>query len=230
MSLGLVIPLLDEAELTASVAQGIASVLDHAQISHRLVLVNNGSQDETGAIIDQLATSLAVLPIHLDKNAGYGGGILAGLAALERDGLPEVVGWCWGDGQVRPDVLPPLYRAAINGAPLAKAVRTERLDGTWRKIVSTGYAATMRSIGCEVPDVNGCPKLLRREAYAALAPRSTDWFLDAEVVLGAQSRGWEIAQHPTVMHPRDAGKSKVGLAAIAEFGWNVLRWRATNRL
>jgi len=229
MSLGLVIPLLDEVELAAAVAEGIHQTLVHADIAHTLVLVDNGSTDGTGSVIDGLAERLPVQAIHLEKNAGYGGGILAGLEALKPD-LPEVLGWCWGDGQIRPDTLPPLYRACIKGAPLAKVVRTERLDGTTRRVISAGYARAIRAIGADHPDVNGCPKLLRREALEALAPTSTDWFLDAEVVLGALSRGWDIATHPAAMAPRTAGRSKVGMGAVLEFALNLARWRMTHQL
>jgi glycosyltransferase involved in cell wall biosynthesis len=229
MSLGLVIPLLDEVELAGDVAQGIHSVLQSAKIDHTLVLVDNGSTDGTGALIDALAEQLPVIPVHLQDNAGYGGGILAGLKALQAD-PPQIVGWCWGDGQIRPDVLPPLYRACIKGAPMAKVVRTERLDGLLRRVVTTGYSRVMLAIGASHPDVNGCPKLFRQEALAALAPRSTDWFLDAEVVLGALSQDWEIATHPAAMAPRAAGRSKVGAATVLEFAWNLARWRLTHRI
>jgi len=229
MSLGLVIPLLNEAELTATVAQSTHNVLERSGIPHTLVLVNNGSTDDTGAIVDRLAKELPVRAVHLDQNAGYGGGILAGLKILEEDS-PEVVGWCWGDGQVSPEALPPLYRACMKGAKMAKVVRSERLDGTLRKLVTTGYAWAIKTIGCDQPDVNGCPKLFRREALSALAPQSTDWFLDAEVVLDAQGNGWDIATHPTVMHPREAGRSKVNAATTVEFVWNLARWRMTHRL
>ena len=229
MSLGLVIPLLDEVDLTADVATAIHQILARANIDHTLVLVDNGCTDGTGEVIDSLAQSLPVKPVHLAKNAGYGGGILAGLAVLEAD-PPEVIGWCWGDGQVRPDALPPLYRACLRGAPMAKVIRTERLDGAARRVVSASYAAVIRSLGVDHPDINGCPKLFRREALDALRPTSTDWFLDAEVVLGALAQGMEIATHPTVMQPRAAGRSKVGTATIFEFAWNLAKWRATHHL
>lgn len=231
MSLGLVIPLFNEEALVADVVADIHRVLDEAAIEHRLVLVNNGSQDRTGEIVDKLAQTLPVTALHLAQNAGYGGGILAGMNALLNDGdTPEVIGWSWGDGQVHPAVLPPLYRACARGVDMAKAVRTERNDGNWRKVVTTAYSATMRAFGCTVADVNGCPKLFRAGVFARLSPTARDWFLDAEVVLSAQALELEIAHHPTAMEPRAGGKSKVHLGTMAEFAWNLARWRATHRL
>jgi glycosyltransferase involved in cell wall biosynthesis len=225
MRLGLIIPLYEEEDLVTEVVAAIHSTLVQADIEHTLVLVNNGSHDQTGSLVDDLAQDPSVVCIHLRENAGYGGGILAGLAWLEQDGMPDVVGWIWGDGQVSPSALPPLFDACAAGTPLAKAVRKERQDGLKRHIITTAYAATTRAFGIQSEDVNGCPKLMTRSAFEELQPRSTDWFLDAEVVLGAEQRNWEIATHPVVMRARTGGRSKVNWQTVAEFALNLTRWR-----
>jgi len=229
MRLGLVIPLLNEQELVTEVVASIHSTLAAANIEHTLVLVNNGSTDQTGHLIEGLAQADSVEAIHLRENAGYGGGILTGLAWFEQNGMPDVIGWCWGDGQVAPSVLPVLYEKCITGTPLAKVVRKERKDGLKRQVITTGYAATTRALGIRTPDVNGCPKLMTREAFETLQPRSQDWFLDAEIVIGAERNGWEIASESVVMHPRKAGRSKVNWKTIVEFTWNLSRWHVESR-
>ena len=230
MKLGLVIPLFNEAELVTEVVAIIHATLEQADIPFTLVLVNNGSDDGTGSFIDDFAQTPSIQALHLRENAGYGGGILSGLALLEQQGLPEIVGWCWGDGQISPKVIPALFDACAQGAPMAKTIRTERQDGPVRQVVTTSYSLIMRSLGCTNLDVNGCPKLMTREAFLTLQPRSMDWFLDAEVVLGAQARGWKIATHPVTMRPRTAGRSKVRWTTLGEFAWNLARWRVQNRL
>ncbi|MGB0640188.1 MAG: glycosyltransferase family 2 protein [Myxococcota bacterium] len=230
MKLGLVIPLFNEAELVTEVVASIHATLEQADISYTLVLVNNGSEDQTGSLIDDLAQAPSIQSLHLRENAGYGGGILSGMALLEQQGLPDIVGWCWGDGQISPKAIPALFHACVQGAPMAKTIRTERQDGPVRQVVTTSYSLIMRSLGCTNADVNGCPKLMTKEAFLTLQPRSMDWFLDAEVVLGAQARGWEITTHPVTMRPRTAGHSKVRWTTLGEFAWNLTRWRLQNRL
>lgn len=225
MSLGLAVPLYDEESLVEEVAAGIVEAAETAGLEFRLALVNNGSRDRTGEIVARLALDPRILAVQLERNAGYGGGILAGIRGLLAVGAPEVLGWCWGDGQVDPAVIPRLYEACHGGAMLAKARRVERQDGLQRKLVTTGYAAITGLLGVRTPDVNGCPKLLRREAWEALSPQHADWFLDAEVVLGAEARGWRIADEPVVMRRRKAGRSKVRLGTVAEFALNLARWR-----
>ncbi len=226
MTLGLSIPLFNEAALVTEVVVSIHAALKAASVPATLVLVNNGSTDDTGACIDELRIAGEIEAIHLRENLGYGGGILSGLAHLEAQGLPDVIGWCWGDGQVRPRLLAELYGEILAGADLAKVHRTERRDGLARQAVTAVYSATMALSGVREPDVNGCPKLMTRACFEAIQPRSADWFLDAEVVLRAERLGMSIARRPAVMHPRRAGESKVKLGTIAEFAINLARWHA----
>ena len=224
MRLGLAIPLLNEADSVAGVVGPMHDCLNEAGVEHTIVLVNNGSTDGTREAIDALAQPDAIVPIHLRENAGYGGGILTGLAHLERDGLPDVVGWAWGDGQIAPSALVPLLQAIRTGADIAKTVRTERHDGAMRRAVTTGYAATMRLLGARTRDINGCPKLMTREAFMAIEPTSVDWFIDAELVLTAERLGFCIAEHPVTMARREHGESKVTARTVAEFAKNIAAW------
>jgi len=216
MRLGLAVPLFNEAPLVEAVTRDLVAALEG--IDFTLALVDNGSTDGTGELVDRMAGE-RVLAVHLRDNRGYGGGILAGLEAL---GEADVLGWAWGDGQVDPSVIPCLLAAIEGGAVLAKARRTRRQDGWRRRVLTTAYAGVMRLAGVSTPDVNGCPKLLRRDAFDALHLRATDWFLDAEAVLGAEARGWPIANEPVVMRSRPAGHSKVRAATVLEFAGHLV--------
>ncbi len=223
MTLGLAVPLYDEEALVEGVARRICAALGDRP--YVLALVDNGSGDRTGERIARLAAvEPRILPVYLESNAGYGGGILAGIAAAREVACLSVVGWAWGDDQVDPAVLPRLLAHVEAGAHLAKARRVAREDGRRRAAISRAYALCLRGRGVQLPDVNGCPKLLSVDAFDVLSPRSRDWFLDAEVVLGCLKRGWEVADEPVVMRPRGAGKSKVRARTLVEFAVNLARW------
>lgn len=224
-TLGLAIPLLDEAEGCARETEALVAALDAANIPFRLVLVDNGSRDGTAEIVDRLAQGLpGVSALHLAENAGYGGGILAGLAALDTPWR----GWHWGDGQVRPAVVvAACQRLARGDVALVKARRVQRDDGWQRQLISAGYnKLACPALGIPLPDVNGCPKIFTAEALARLAPRSRDWLLDLEVIHGVIKTGLPWADIPAAMHRRQGGASKVRLATVAEF----LRGMALARL
>ncbi len=215
-TLGLAIPLLDEEDGCARETRALVQALDSASIPHHLVLVNNGSTDGTADIIEGLASEMpGVRTLHLEHNAGYGGGILEGLARLDTPWQ----GWHWGDGQVRPHVVvAACERLARGDVQMVKARRTQRDDGWQRWLISTGYnRVACPVLGVRVPDVNGCPKIFERGALRALAPRSRDWLLDLEVVDNAQRAGMAIADIEATMHVRQGGASKVKLDTVAQF-------------
>ncbi len=225
--LGLVIPLLNEARSCARVTRSLVRSLEVAGIPHQLLLVDNGSRDGTGAIVDDLARALpSARALHLADNAGYGGGILAGLAQLRTPWL----GWHWGDGQVKPEVVVQVcQRMATGQHACVKARRVRRRDGLQRLAVSSAYNGLARvGLGLRQPDLNGCPKVFTRQALARLAPRSRGWLLDLEVMLGAEQARMPITSVPAVMHPRREGRSKVSGHTLAEFArgiWHIKRGR-----
>ena len=139
--LGLVIPLYDEEDLVTEVVASIHATLKQAGIEHVLVLVNNGSQDQTAALVDDLSLDASVVAIHLRENAGYGGGILAGLAWLGRMGYFDFI-----DCQVESGHLSSLGAKAIDRPAferlLADAI-TEDMDRVYQ-IIEYGLASSRR--------------------------------------------------------------------------------------
>lgn len=228
-SLGLSIPMYNEEGAADQVIHQTMYVLRKANIPFQLAVVNNGSTDSTGSIIDNLSIqNPEITPIHFNRNQGYGGGILAGMRTLTAQNL-DCVGWMWGDGQVLPDVLPNLVQACSEGVHLAKAERTKREDGLLRRVISKGYSLAMKSTSAGITDINGCPKIFRLDAWEALTIESQDWFLDAEVVLESGRNQFQIHQESVTMQPRQYNKSKVNVRTIVEFGVNILKWKLHNR-
>jgi len=223
MQLGLSIPLFDEGASVVPMVDHTLATLEAAGISAVLALVDNGSRDDTRARIHDLALrhGSRVLPVLLDENAGYGGGILAGLASLTAGPQPEAIGWMWGDGQVDPAVLPHLL-ADLAEADVAKAHRTARHDGWQRRLIGAVYGWLMRTKGVRTRDIHGCPKIFRREVLRRLAPQSQDWWIDAEVILAAEAAGMRIASRPVVMEARQGGHSKVNGKTVLFFVRKVL--------
>jgi hypothetical protein len=74
-------------------------------------------------------------------------------------------------------------------------------------------------------DINGKPKGLTREAYERLRLTSDDWFIDAEIVLGAREQGMRVEELPVVFRQNAARASFVHADAIGEFVRNMLRRR-----
>jgi len=226
--LGLTIPLYDEEGNVERVVGDILDTFRKAEVPLTLALVDNGSRDGTRAIVERMErTEPEVCGVYLDKNQGYGGGILAGMATLET----PILGYLWGDGQVGASDVIRVYRRLVGDkSDLSKARRVQRMDGWKRTIVTRVYnAATLWLFHVTSNDTNGCPKMFTREAWDQLHPRSTDWFLDPEIMIGVAEQGLKLSEVDVIAVARDFGASKVGTSTVIEFVFNLLRRRVKAR-
>lgn len=229
MKLSLAIPLYNEEANVEAVAEDLLRTLRAAGLDFELVLVDNGSRDRTGALLDALAAANPeVRKVTVAVNQGYGWGVLQGLAASSG----EVVGFMGGDGQTDPGDVVRVYRKLVDeGLSFAKVRRVRRHDGPVRLLVTVLANLVFRlALGLRTSDVNGTPKLLRRELYESLDLRSKDWFVDAEVMVKCARRGVRFGEVPVTFGARARGSSHVRLATLLEFLRNILEIRTGRTL
>ena len=219
----IVVPLYNEEACVRRSVQELHAALERAFAGrYELLLVINGSTDRTGAICEVLAQSCAgITLVREPNNLGYGGGILAGLSRAR--GM--YCGFTCGDGQASPEVLVELMRELERGGcDLVKITRVRRQDGFARALQSAVYNRLFRRL-FQVPyrDINAMPKLMRTAVYHQLAIRSTDWFIDAELMIKAHYAGLRIKEVPAAHRPRLGGRSAVRFGTGVEFLRNAFR-------
>jgi glycosyltransferase involved in cell wall biosynthesis len=223
--LSLVLPCYNEAAMVGHTVGDLLQVFDREGIALELVLVNNGSVDSTGEVLAELAADPRVQTVQLSENAGYGGGVLAGLERCRG----RLIGFITADAEVEAwDVLK-VYRVAASSphALLAKVRRRFRSCGWVRLVVSVVY-----NVGANVlfgrlgsVDLNGNPKILPRSALMEMRLASRDWFLDAEVMLKARAAGIPVYELNVISQARRGGRSNVTLRTCWEFVKNLARVR-----
>lgn len=224
--LSLSIPCYNEVDCLRHTAERLIDAFHAKDVNVELVLVDNGSEDGTGAVIDKMiADGLPVVKQTVTKNIGYGYGVLCGLAASRG----KFVGILPADGQTDAKDVAHLYDLLANAKTpkLVKARRRFRMDGFTRKIVSIGYNILANIVfgGLRSIDVNGTPKLFPREYMEKMQLRSTDWFLDTEILLKAKQLNLSVFEVNVFGQMREEGVSHVDGAAIRDFFVNLYRWR-----
>ena len=90
-----------------------------------VIVVNDGSGDNTAEILDELArTYPEVRIIHHEKNRGYGGALRTGFATATRD----LVFYTDGDGQYDPAEMEVLWRRFDDSVDLVNGDKISRSD------------------------------------------------------------------------------------------------------
>jgi glycosyltransferase involved in cell wall biosynthesis len=207
--LSVIVPLWNEGRNVTAFVDMIVPCRLVRDSALELVLVNNGSADDTGALVDAAAAQHPwIHAVHLPQNLNYGGGIYEGARYASHPHL----GMLPGDLQYSADDLVKVwdaYCAAPTHPLLAKGWRTTRLDPLSTRIVSAVYSRLANAIlGTSVRDINGLPKIFPRALLDALpAERMVTFVFDAQLLFTATRLGWLIHETEVTFHARRAGVS-----------------------
>jgi glycosyltransferase involved in cell wall biosynthesis len=209
-------PLIDEALATLP---ALASTFE-------IVVVNDGSKDDTGTLADELAAKHpdVVRAVHHPTNLGYGAALRSGFRAARY----ELVAFTDGDRQFRVADLGRLTaRLAEPDAPdVVVGFRIKRADPIIRTIYARLYRLANRIFfGLRVRDVDCACKLFRRPALEGVRVESGGAFFSAELLIKLQARGPKVAEVGVPHHPRTAGsptgaKPSVIWRAVKDF-WSL---------
>ena len=225
MSLSLVIPFYNEEENIGRVVGGLVNSFGNSSIDYELILVNNGSVDETPQILEDLAKEQPnkIKVVHVPVNQGYGWGIINGL----KNTSGEYVGFMCGDGQIKPEAVIMVYhQIEQENCDLAKVRRVSREDGLWRKIISLVYNRIFWVMfRVASPDINITPKIFHKDWLERFQLTAKDWFIDAEIMIKAKYLNLKVDEVPVEFLRREKGRSHVVLTTIWEFARNMLNYK-----
>ncbi len=227
--LSLVIPAYNEAENIGTVVAGLVEEFRKARQPLELIVVNNGSTDETPRILVDVRRAYAEVKIvDIFTNRGYGNGILEGLKVASG----HYAGWMHADWQISPEDVVKVFRDfESSGADLAKGVRKDRFESKFRNFQSAVYNAFFALLfGGKYLDVNGTPKLFKLELLSELGLVSRDWFLDPEIIIKMIHSGKKIVERDIVWRSRKKGNSKVSILTPFGFIWKMLIFKLRGHL
>jgi glycosyltransferase involved in cell wall biosynthesis len=196
VDLEVVLPCLNEAE-------ALPSVLASLPEGWAVLVVDNGSTDDTAAVALGYCARVVAEP-----RPGYGAAVHTGLVHARA----EFVAVLDGDGSLDPAVLPLLADAVRDGrADLAVGRRVPDGSGVWPWHARAGnalIAALLRSRGVPVHDIAPV-RVARREALLGLGVADRAFGYPLELLLRAGKAGWRIEELPVRYSRRAGGRSKV---------------------
>lgn len=203
-------------------------LLKEAAIDYEIVLVANDfahSKDQTIDIVNELAQGKPnVKTVCKIKQGMMGWDMIQGLNASTGKYICVID----GDGQFPLDSILKVYNRILTGKfDLVKTYRDQRHDGVYRFIISRIYNSLFRTLfpGLNSKDINSKPKIMTRQVYSNMNLQSTDWFIDAEIMLHARELKLNISEIPVIFSANESRKSFVRFGAIIEFIFNLIKYR-----
>jgi glycosyltransferase involved in cell wall biosynthesis len=211
MRFSLVIPCYNEAANLPLLLERCKELAVRSDVE--VVLVDNGSTDSTAEVLQNLLSKYpGCRSIRVEKNQGYGFGILSGLRSAEG----QILGWTHADMQTDPqDALRGLYLFEKNGDNIF--VKGRRYGRPFMDVVFTAGMSMFETLLLAKPmwDINAQPTMFPRKFFDSWSSPPDDFSLDLYAYYQAQTQGLKVCRFPV----------KFGERAYGVSHWNV-NWAA----
>lgn len=199
-----VVPVFDEHDNLEPLTSAVRGVMERLGAPWELVLVDDGSTDGSGELLDALAARDERLHVlHFVKNCGQSSAFDAGF----RHARGRIVITLDADLQSDPEDIPALL-GMLAGCDAVVGIRERRRDTWWKRLSSRFANAVRNRLTREDIVDTGCPlKVFRADALRHLRMwKGAHRFLPTLLRL----EGFTVRQVPVRHHPRRAGASKYG--------------------
>jgi len=208
VDISLVIPVYNEEENLKLLYQKLKETLEPLGKEREIIFVDDGSQDNSPKILDQLARKDPhVKVIHFRRNFGQTAALAAGFDLAQG----EIVVTLDADLQNDPADIPKLLGKMEEGYDVVSGWRKDRKDPYLSRILPSTMANWLISkvTGVKLHDYGCTLKAYRQEVVKELnLYGELHRFLPAL----ASWMGVRIAEIPVTHHPRRFGKSKYGIS------------------
>lgn len=210
MNISIIVPLLNEAESLPELSAWIKSVMDENHFTYEVLMVDDGSTDDSWKIIQQLhAENENIKGIRFRRNYGKSAALNTAFTACQGD----VVITMDADLQDSPDEVPELYRMITeDGYDLVSGWKKVRYDSKLAKNIPSKFFnwTTRRMSGIQLHDFNCGLKAYRKEVVKSIEVYSE---MHRYIPVIAKWAGFGKIGEKVVIHQ----KRKFG---VSKFGWD----------
>jgi glycosyltransferase involved in cell wall biosynthesis len=206
-SLSVFFPAYNDAPSLPALVGKTFEVLNRHVDDYEVIVVNDGSYDNTGDVLDELRRKYMphLRVITHPGNRGYGGALRTGLGASKK----EFVFYTDGDGQYDVGELPGLLALVGPHTGLVNGYKTERQDPRHRIWIGRLYNFCARLLfRIRIRDIDCDYRLIRRALLDRINLTSTSGTICVELVRKLELSGCEVKEIGVRHYPRLHGRSQ----------------------
>lgn len=215
----IIIPCYNEEKNIRLILDRFSAIIDREDIE--VILVNNGSTDQTAQHLSQLLSNYPFArTIDVKKNQGYGYGIMAGLHQAK--GL--YIGWTHADMQTDPyDVIRAIEILSKSSNPEKTYIKGNRKKRRiWDQFFTIGMSLfESLYLKMKLWDINAQPNLFHKSFFKSWVNPPYDFSLDLYALYQAKKQRLDIKRFSVNFPERIHGKSTWNTGIIAK--WKFIK-------
>ena len=196
----------DAGSLPALVSKAFQT-LETITHDFEVIVVNDGSQDDTGNVLTQLRGALGprLKVVTHPENRGYGGALRTGFETSSK----EWVFYTDGDGQYDVGELTRLWQARAPDTGLVNGYKLERQDPWHRVLIGRVYNRAAKLLfRIRLRDIDCDFRLIRRALISGAHLTSTSGTICVELVRKLEQTGCGVKEVGVHHYPRLYGRSQ----------------------
>lgn len=205
MNLTILIPAFNEAATIEAVVRRVAAQMPEAD----LLVVDDGSTDGTGQILDRLAAELPLRVLRHRRNQGKGAAIRTGLSAARNEYVLIQDADLEYDPDDYPALLAPIEKGRTSVVYGSRFLGPHRASYFWHRLGNRVITASVNILfNASLTDVETGYKIIRRDLLAAETWRASKFDIEVELTCKLLRRGHVIFEVPISYYGRSYAEGK----------------------
>ena len=218
--ISVIIPAYNEEPNLGLVLRDTKNILQNMGFPYEIIVVNDGSHDNTEGI----ARKYGVILINNDENLGKGAALIRGF----RRARGNIVVTMDADGSHRAADIPFLLSPMLNGGSLEAIVGSRFVDEVGRRSTSCLHlignriinALILMSTGRYISDSQSGFRAYKKNALGKIMLHSTGFDIESEMTIKMLKKGFKFMEIPIRCDPRMNGVTRVN---TFQDGFNIVK-------
>lgn len=223
LALTIAIPAYNEEDNIEKAILLALKVAGRLGIDYEILVVDDGSKDQTPKILTRLSRKCPQLRVITHKENL---GIEPSLKDLYKNASGKITFFNGADNEIRMTILPEMIKKMHQGNDIVVAQRISKKYNLFRHALSWGFNFLIKMFFRFDPYDAGCAKLFKTSIYQNIEVNSKSVFGEAERLIKASKNGYKIASIKVIHYPNQKPSSvklMTPLLAFRDLVWLLIR-------